>query len=106
MKKIKKGIIYDTSVAQEIASRNNLGEYGPSGRRITSDGWYYLEETLYRNEDGEYFLYGISGPMGKYREVIDHSFYEGKAIIPLQEAAALAWLEGRELTNDGEFYDF
>lgn len=51
MKQIINGKMYNTETATEIATRSN-----------GCTGWEYLEETLYRKKNGEFFLCGSGGP--------------------------------------------
>ena len=84
MKKIIAGKLYDTSTAEEIGSRS----YGKATdlNRLT--------ETLYRKEDGELFLYGKSGPKGKYsRRLSPDSWASGEAIFCEPDFDPKKWVE-------------
>ena len=84
MKKIIDGKMYNTDTAKAISIWND-GQYG---------GFNYIEETLFKKRTGEYFLYGFSGALGKYREQVDtNSWSGGSKIIPYTETEAKRWLE-------------
>lgn len=91
MRKIINGKKYDTDTAKEIGSRFS----GESYRDFS-----YVEETLYRKRNGEFFLYGSGGPASRY--VIStgqNSWSGGSKIIPLSTQEARDWAE-QYLTPD------
>ena len=74
MRQILEGTICDTETATELAFwHNGCGEF----RRV--------EETLYQNEDGEFFLYGQGGQMTEY--------LSEKILTPFTEEEAREWCE-------------
>lgn len=85
MKKIINGKMYDTETAQNIGCYNN----GLSG----GDFWF-VEETLYRKKNGEFFLYGEGGAMSRYsRQDGSYSRCGGMELVPLSTEEAKAWVE-------------
>lgn len=84
MEKIIDGRMYNTFTATPISTWCN-GQYGNTT---------YVEETLYKKRNGEFFLYGLSGAGGKYAERIDENNYSGGSkIITFTESKAKEWLE-------------
>lgn len=84
MKKIINGRRYDTESAREVgfASYSHPRDF------------QYWEETLYRKNTGEFFLYGRGGPASRYAESLGQSGWTGGAkIIPLNIEAAQKWAE-------------
>lgn len=84
MKKIINGKLYNTDTARQIGSWNS---------NIT-DRLYWVNETLYQKQRGEFFLHGEGGPGSKYAEPSGQgSWSSGEKIIPLSYDAAQAWAE-------------
>lgn len=84
MNKIIKGKRYSTDSAKAMAS----DEFGS----VTD--FSHWEETLYRKNTGEYFLYGEGGPASKYAESVGQNQWRGgEKIIPLSIEAAQKWAE-------------
>lgn len=80
MKFIYNQKLYDTDTARKIGEFNNGHEYG-------SD--YYIEESLYRKEKGEFFLVAFGyGPSSE--------------VIPLTDKEAREWMD--EHCEDAEIY--
>lgn len=85
MKKVIDGKLYNTETATMVASWSN--------------GYYigdlkHMSEELYQKRTGEYFLYGVGGPMTKYAISCGNSSWSGgDAIIPVTEQAAREWAE-------------
>lgn len=94
MKKIISGKVYDTDTAKELGSFRSPG--GPGD-------FSHYEETLYRKKTGEFFLYGIGGPMSRYAKADGlNSWSGGDRIMPMSFAEAREWAE----TNlDAEDYE-
>ena len=90
MKKIINGKKYNTETAKEVAYWDN-GLYRDHG---------YCEETLYCKRTGEFFLYGKSGPAGKYSYMVSQNCWSGGSdIVPLTEDEVRTWAE-RKLDVD------
>ena len=84
MKKIISGKLYNTDTARQVGSWDN---------NIT-DRLYWVSETLYQKQRGEFFLHGEGGPGSKYAEPSGQgSWSSGEKIIPLSYDAAQAWAE-------------
>lgn len=84
MKKIINGKRYDTDTAKEIgyASYSNRSDFS------------FWEETLYRKQTGEYFLFGEGGPMSRYAVTVGQNQWSGgEKIMPLSVDAAKEWAE-------------
>lgn len=93
MKKIINGKRYDTKTAKEL----NSYSYG------YPRDFEHWEETLYRKNTGEYFLYGEGGPSSKYAESAGgNSWTGGEKIIPLSLEEAKQWAEKH---LDGDEYE-
>ena len=84
MKQIINGKKYDTETAKKVGSWSNGYSY--------SDFSSCTEE-LYRKRTGEYFLYGIGGPMSRYSQSYGNTTSGGEKIIPMTEAEARKWAE-------------
>ena len=84
MKKIINGKLYNTDTARQIGSWDS---------NIT-DRLYWVNETLYQKQRGEFFLHGEGGPGSKYAEPSGQgSWSSGEKIIPLSYDAARTWAE-------------
>lgn len=84
MKKIISGKLYNTDTARQIGSWDS---------NIT-DRLYWVNETLYQKQRGEFFLHGEGGPGSKYAEPSGQgSWSSGEKIIPLSYDAAQEWAE-------------
>ncbi|MCL2140337.1 MAG: hypothetical protein FWH42_01465 [Dehalococcoidia bacterium] len=91
MFKVINGKRYDTSTAQEVASWDN---------GLGASDFHNYEETLYRKQTGEYFLYGEGGPMSPYRKSTGQNTWSGGAAIkPLSIEEAREWAE-KKLSGD------
>jgi len=90
MKRIISGRRYDTKTAKKVgeASYSNCSDF------------HYWSEELYVKRTGEYFLYGVGGPMSKYsQQVGQNEWTGGKEIIPLSLNEAKMWVE-KHLNGD------
>lgn len=84
MKQIINGRLYNTETAKYIASAG----YGSPG------DFSHWEEDLYQKRTGEYFIWGVGGPMSKYsREVDQNTQSGGSEIVPITEEYARKWGE-------------
>lgn len=84
MKKVINGRRYNTDTATLIGSTG----YSHSG------DFAYWREYLYRKRTGEFFLYGIGGPMSKYSQKIGQNEWSGgQEIQPLTLQEAQEWAE-------------
>jgi len=84
MKKIIGNKKYDTDTAKLIGSIS----YG-----YPSDLNYWNEE-LYQKKTGEFFLYGVGGPMSKYAHRIGQNEWSGgEELFPLTPEEAKRWTE-------------
>jgi len=91
MKRIINGKRYDSETARLVGKFSNPG----SGR----DFQHYVE-SLYQKRTGEYFLYGIGGPMTQYAvSTGQNSWSGGSKIIPFTADEARDWAE-EHLTAD------
>lgn len=85
--------LYDT----DSDSVEQIAKYAPN--TDTSD-FQFLIETLYRRDDGEYFLHGRGGAQTTYSQRRNGHHTGGETIEPMSEEDALDWCEQREI--DGE----
>jgi len=91
MKKIIEGKVYDTDTAKKVASYSSPG---------SGSDFNHFEEDLFLKKTGEFFLFGVGGPMTRYaKQVEQNNWSGGKKIIPLSYQAAKAWAE-EHLTAD------
>lgn len=93
MKKIIDGKKYDTTTATKIYE--------------WSDGYAndfaYIEETLYRKRNGEYFIHGYGGAMSRYATPAgQNSWSDGSMIIPVSYDSARDWMEQHADVEDYE----
>lgn len=89
--------LYDTDAAEQIA------QYA---RNTDRQDFNYFVETLYKTEDGEYFLHGKGGPSTKYSKRINGGTAGSEEIKVLSEEGALDWCEKRSIDGEivvGEF---
>lgn len=92
MKKIINGRKYDTDTATLCVDRDN-----------DCTGFAHTYEALYLKKTGEFFLYGYSGPMGKYaRAVGDNTVGGGSAITPFTLEEAKQFVEEYGIADDYE----
>lgn len=91
MKRVINCKLYDTEAAEQIA------QYAPNTDR---GDFNFLMETLYRTEDGEYFLHGEGGPKTKYAKRRNGGRAGSKEIKPLTDEQALDWCENRSIDGD------
>lgn len=88
MKKVIKGLAYNTETAREIATAES-----DCGR--SDFNWW--SETLYLKRTGEFFLVGAGGPMSRYcRPSGSNSTIEGCEIVPLVLEDAKLWIESKQ----------
>lgn len=84
MKKIINYKKYDTETATEIGA----WFHGTTGT------FEYVHESLFRKNNGEYFLHGEGGAASKYHEKIGTNLWRGgSVIIPLTSDEAKVWCE-------------
>ncbi len=84
MKKIIKRILYNTQTAKK------LGEHSHG---YVGDLDYYCEE-LYQKKSGEYFLYGVGGPMSAYCvQTATNEWSGSEEITPMTVKEARRWAE-------------
>lgn len=84
MKRIINGRRYDTETAKLVGYTS----YDTPGSLS------YWSEDLYRKKTGEYFLYGMGGPMSKYgKQTGQNEWSYGHEIRPLTLDEAKAWAE-------------
>jgi len=55
-----------------------------------------LDETLYRTDNGSWFLYGAGGANTKYSKPAGHIRSGGEHIIPMDEDEVFQWVERTE----------
>ena len=82
MKQVIDGKLYDTEKSTKLAIWSN-------GSPIESDLW--LEETLYKTAEGDYFICGRGGTITPYSERNGEQRHAGSAIRPLTRHEAAVW---------------
>ena len=72
--------LYDTDTATLLATWEN--SYYPTNSK-------HIYEALYQKKNGEYFLYGVGGPLTHYcKSDTGHGYSNGEKITPLSIEAA------------------
>ena len=85
LKQIINGKMYNTETAQEIGCDSN---------GMNLDNLWFVEETLYRKQNGEFFLDGHGGPFSRYsRPNGSFSRCGARELVPLSVEEAKAWVE-------------
>lgn len=84
MKKIINGRRYDTDTANLIAQMES---------DLSRTDFRYYEESLYRKITGEFFLYGVGGPMSAYAMPSGNGWTGGAKLIPMSLEEAQKWVE-------------
>jgi hypothetical protein len=93
MKKIIGGRCYDTDTAKIL---------GSTGYSYPGDFGFWTER-LYHKKTGEFFLYGIGGPLSKYaRSTGLNEWSGGEEIRPLSPEEARKWAEKNLETEEFE----
>ena len=84
MKKIIKGILFDTDTAQFLGKWENCYDWG---------NFQHCYEALYRKQNGEFFLHAEGGPASKYAISIPGGSRGTEFIRPLTCDEAKEWAE-------------
>lgn len=85
MKKVINAKMYNTETAQEIGFYSNGMNYGD---------FCFVEETLYRKKNGEFFIEGHGGAKSRYaRSCGNQCWGSGEDIVPLSIEEAKEWVE-------------
>jgi hypothetical protein len=87
-KAIKNGMVYDTEQSEKITGYSNGG---------TTRDFSHVRETLYKTDNGNYFIHGRGGPKTKYAVSQPNGTSGGHEIKPVTEDEALAWAERRDV---------
>lgn len=95
MKKVIRGLYYDTDTAKKLAG------YYPVPYDVTN--FRHYSEELYKKRTGEYFLYGEGGPMSPYAEYAGpNEATDGEEIKPLTFDEAKEWYK-KAMADDTQF---
>jgi hypothetical protein len=89
MKNSVDGRLLDTRDAEAIADFSYAPEGDPD----------YQKETLYRHQDGSFFLAGVGGADSYYAQLFAGKYVAGADFIPLTPDEARRWLEDQGLTD-------
>ena len=90
MKIIFNGVLYNTETAQLLGTYETCGDNRAR----------YVCESLYRKNNGEFFIAGEGGPLTDYATYTgDNTFSGGATIYPIEENEARFWVE-RHLTAE------
>jgi hypothetical protein len=84
MRQVINRIIYDTSKATVIAQEGN--DYPKTDFK-------HQWETLYRGENGRWFLHGEGGPLSEYAQPVGDMYGGGERISAMDDEAVEDWLE-------------
>ena len=84
MKAVIDGITYNTETASKIAY---------SSKEFGANDFRHVEESLYRTEDGRFFLAGGGGPMTRYSRPAGDRQSGGSGIVVLTPDKARNWCE-------------
>ncbi len=96
MKKIIGGKRYDTETSAEVGRWRNGYDMGDV---------HWMQETLFRNSKGAYFLHGVGGERTRYakKEKKTEDMWSGGAeLIPMTEDEAKQWAEERLTVDEYE----
>ena len=86
MKDIIDGKRYDTDTAEEIATGSSSGAH--------PGDFEYYRETLYKTDNGAWFLAGKGGPKTKYASPVPGGGLSGgSGIHPLTSGETMSWME-------------
>lgn len=91
MKRVIDRQLYDTESAEQIARYAHITDRGD---------FHYQIETLYKTDNGEFFIHGEGGPATEYAERCSDGRTSGEEIRVMSEDDALDWCEKRSI--DGE----
>jgi hypothetical protein len=86
MKEIINKKVYDTEQAEEIAQYTNGGNSRDFG---------FIRETLYKTQNGNYFLHGRGGAKTKYSVSGVYGTSGGQEIRTMDKEECLNWAEKR-----------
>lgn len=104
MKKIIRGLMYNTETAKEMGWWNN---------GYSRNDFSYEEEHLFKKRTGEFFIYGWGGPKSKYARATGLNSWTGDSdITPITYEEAQKWAKEKlsadeyesifgEVTEDG-----
>ena len=85
VKQIINGKMYNTETAKEIGCDSN---------GMNLDNFWFVEETLYQKQNGEFFLDGHGGPLSRYsRPNGCFSRCGARELVPLSIEEAKTWVE-------------
>jgi hypothetical protein len=90
MRGIKNGKIYDTEQSEQIARYSNGG---------STQDFSHVRETLYKTNNGRYFIAGKGGPKTRYAKSQPNGVSGGSEIRPVDLEKALDWAEDRGVTQ-------
>ena len=94
MKKIIRGLMYNTETAKEVGWWNN---------GYSRNDFSYEEEQLYKKRTGEFFIYGFGGPKSKYARATGLNSWTGDSnIIPISYEEAKQWAEEKLYADEYE----
>lgn len=96
-KQIVNGKIYDTDQATSIAQYSNGG---------SMRDFYHVEETLYKTDNGSYFLHGKGGANTQYSTSHVNGMSSGEEIKPVDVDDALDWAERRDVDTESIISEF
>ena len=97
MKQIKNGKIYDTEQSEQIAHYNN---------GLSKRDFGYIRETLYRTENGNFFIVGKGGAKTGYSKSVEGGRSGGSKLIAKDESEVIQWLDQRDIDIDEVDFDF
>lgn len=97
MRQIISRKVYDTDSAEQI------GKYGSI---VDKQDFHALAETLYKDSDGEYFLYCQGGAATEYAKQANEGTTYGEEIQLLTREEALNWCEERTIDPENIIEEF
>lgn len=92
LKSIVAGKLYDTKTAVQVTSFHHY----------PNEHYYSLEECLYQNKSGKFFLTGegMGGTPYGYKQDHNGEYVRGHVLLPLTDEQAKKWLEIRDLVDE------
>ena len=89
--------VYDTETEERLAKYGSV---------VDKQDFYALAETLYKDSNGQYFLYCQGGAATQYAEETIEGTTYGEEIQLLTEEAALNWCEERSIASNDIIEEF
>jgi hypothetical protein len=97
MKQIINQKVYDTESSEEIAQYTNGGNSRDFG---------FIRETLYKTQNGNYFIHGKGGAKTQYGTSNVNGRSGGQEIRPVDQEECIQWAEKRDVDTAAIINEF